>query len=401
MAEVTANLQIQFASFAADTPFELVVDDAELEGNSPVQVEYPMNFTMYLQAYAMAVMTNSAVQPSDFEPLKKMISPGRKRIKIFCSLADVPHIQIFVDNGEKKYSHIEVVQHWTKTPGSNMDVSGFTFGSVPMPQFVAEYTSTVVTAKANFAAPIARLSAPITEAINWTGEVRKRLKYPYDQPSVEILQQTVFRDKSGGVIPPPVYDQERGEFFTTNEATGALVVRYSPGFSVFEVVYDTGEPVASPALWEEMKRAWTFGSIKTAAVPPVRLVAMSNKKATTASFERMFWPEGFPQVQHSNSANADWKDINLAAYNLKAKPGDRTPAQTVAASQGVTTPVASTSTSSDDAFNLNEVPGTRQTATTRIYNPEDNTQYVDVKKILYFEAKDEDGQIFKLRMLNE
>ncbi|MEO5350503.1 MAG: hypothetical protein H7836_12770 [Magnetococcus sp. YQC-3] len=394
MDEISADLQIQFASHAADAPFDLVVENTDQEGDVPVHVDYISDLIIFMQSYNIATKNMNDIR---FEPLKKMLQPGRKRIKLYCPLADLPHIRIFVDNGEKKYSHIEVMQQWTKTSGSNVGVFGFTFGSVPMPHFVAEYTSTVVTAKVNIAVPIARLSAPITEAINWTGEVRKRLKYPYDQPSVEILQQTVFRDKNGAAIPPPVYDQQKGELFTADEATGALVVRYSPSFSVFEVVYDTGEPVASPALWEEMQRAWTFGNIKTAAVPPVRLVAMSDKKATTASFERMFWPQGFPRVQHSNSANADWKDINLAAYNLKARPGERIPAQTVAAAQGMAPPVPP----SDDAFNLNEVPGTRQTATTRVYSPSDNTQYIDVKKIIYFEAKDQDGQLFKLRMLNE
>ena len=204
MAEVTANLQIQFASSAADTPFELVVDDTEQEGSTPVQVFYVNSFFVYLKWFNMGVQESTESQATDFEPLSKMVAPGRKRIKVYCSLADTPHIKIMVDNGEKKYSYIELKQNRSEiNVYSHSEFSSF---SVPRPQYVTGYTSTVVTTQVNYAKPISRISAPIVEAITWTGEQRKRLKYFYDQPSVEIIQKTVFFDKNGMEIPAPVYE---------------------------------------------------------------------------------------------------------------------------------------------------------------------------------------------------
>ncbi|MEO5349735.1 MAG: hypothetical protein H7836_08825 [Magnetococcus sp. YQC-3] len=142
MAEISADLQIQFASHAADAPFELVVENTDQKGDVPVHVDYISDLIIFMQSYNIDTKNMNDIR---FEPLKKMLQPGRKRIKLYCPLADLPHIWIFVDNGEKKYSHIEVMQQWTKSPGSNVGVFGFTFGSVPMPHFVAEYTSTVVT----------------------------------------------------------------------------------------------------------------------------------------------------------------------------------------------------------------------------------------------------------------
>ncbi|MEO5355329.1 MAG: hypothetical protein H7835_19245 [Magnetococcus sp. XQGC-1] len=135
-----------------------------------------------------AVIAGSAAQTqesaSSVKPLEKMIAPGRKRIKVFCSQADVPFVRILIDNGEKKYSHLETVMTGYQVPGSNMGVSGFTFGSVPSPRWVVEWQTHVVTTLANRAVSLGRLSAPITEAINWTGDQRKRLKYFYDRPQV-------------------------------------------------------------------------------------------------------------------------------------------------------------------------------------------------------------------------
>jgi hypothetical protein len=113
---------------------------------------------------------------------------------------------------------------------------------------------------------------------------------------VEIIQQTMFMDKNGTPVPSPQYDAARAEFFTAGEAFGGIVVRYSPGFSLFEVTYDNGEAVASPQLFAEMQRAWLFGNVTTAGMPPVRLVALAPNKVTTGSFERKIWPAGLGTI---------------------------------------------------------------------------------------------------------
>lgn len=55
------------------------------------------------------------------------------------------------------------------------------------------------------------------------------------------------------------------------------------------------------------------------------------------------------------------------------------------------------STGSSNAGNFVEVPGTRQTSTKRIYNPDDNSQYVDITQITGLTFKDAAGNtlVFK------
>ncbi|MBF0625373.1 MAG: hypothetical protein HQL82_11285, partial [Magnetococcales bacterium] len=48
-----------------------------------------------------------------------------------------------------------------------------------------------------------------------------------------------------------------------------------------------------------------------------------------------------------------------------------------------------------------EIPGTRQTVTRRVYNPKDNSQFIEVRQTVYLEAQDTvTGRLFKLRLLN-
>ncbi|MBF0148408.1 MAG: hypothetical protein HQL85_19820 [Magnetococcales bacterium] len=357
MGEVSTNLQVNFQSFAADTPFELVVEDTGQEGNKPVQVEFDLFNFKFTVIHAWGLATSKGASTRiESEILEKMLVPGEKRIKVYCSNADALSVRIIVDNGEKvvEYSEYQWESSTTSSLGSHC------CGSVKPDQYRLERKEIKRTAKVNTAYPLGRRYDPVVEALTWSGEVTKRLRYFYDSPQVEIMQKTVFRDRNGVVLPDPVYDPQRGTFSTRGEAIGALVVRYSPGYSLYRIMYDTGKEVASPELWGEMKLAWVFGDIKKAEVPPVRLIALSNKAAVTASFARSFFPEGFPRIEFSKDTEEDlWKD------------------------------------------EWTETQGTRESTTERIdFTEDDPDPFVEIESFSKVELQDENGRRWIMRLLN-
>ncbi|MBF0285913.1 MAG: hypothetical protein HQL51_15800 [Magnetococcales bacterium] len=272
MTELAASLQVNFASREAESPFELVTGDNDQGGASPVQVA----FTRLM--VTVGGWGSVSFRMNEFTPLQ-MTVPGRKRVKLYCSERAAQGVTLFVDNGPSSFRVTE-----------QMDLAGI---------------SRDITV--NTAVSLGRRSEPVVEALTWSGEVRKRLRWFHDQPGVEILQQTIFRDRSGAVVEGPRYDPQRGEFFTRREAFGALVARYAAGFSLFDVVYDNGQSVASPDHFAEMQRAWSSGNITSTEVPPVRIIALSGSKAATGSFERVFWPIGAPIITFSFGYDDDPK----------------------------------------------------------------------------------------------
>ncbi|MEO5330554.1 MAG: hypothetical protein H7839_00915 [Magnetococcus sp. YQC-5] len=301
MSTITADIQVSFDSSGVSSTFDLVAEGTDQEGNKPVIVDYETKAWALMQLWGQIEWKGNPALD-----ILKVLTEGEKRVKLFCPKAAANSIRIFVDND--------------KNPQKSMG----------------------------------RRYDEITEAVTWSNEVWKSLRYPYDNPKTEIIEKTAFRDKTGKIIADPVYDKSKGGFFTTTEAIGALVVRYQPGYSLFNIKYDNGKSVASSALFEEMQKCWTYGDIRKASVPPVRLVAVSDSAAITAQFERSFWPNGF---------------------------------------QGVTFGPADLYT---------EIKGTRETKTSRLFPSEDDDEtFVEVKKTLYFEGKDETGKKLKFRFLND
>ncbi|MBF0143549.1 MAG: hypothetical protein HQL59_08870 [Magnetococcales bacterium] len=330
MSELATSLQVQFASPEADTPFELVTGDNDQGGSAPVQVAFS-RLTVTVGSWGVIF------RMSQITPLQVTV-PGRKRVKLHCSEAAAQGVTLFVDNGPAVINTTE----W---------VRGF-----EVPRTVA----------VNTAVSLGRRSEPVVEALTWSGEVRKRLRWFYDEPEVEIIQQTIFRDRQGNMVDPPRYDPQRGEFFTRGETFGALVVRYAAGFSLYEVLYDNGQGVATPDHFAEMQRAWSSGNITSTEIPPVRIIALSGSKAATGSFERVFWPIGAPIIT-----------FRFGPDDGEDEEQDR------------------------EEYAFAEIPGTRQTVTRRVYNPQDNSQFVEVRQTVYLEAQDTvTGRIFKLRLLN-
>ncbi|MBF0629108.1 MAG: hypothetical protein HQL91_12900, partial [Magnetococcales bacterium] len=94
-------------------PFELVVDGTDEVGSSPVQVASTTDISVIMRAFGLASWQGAI---NGFVPLR-MVTPGRKRIKVFCPAEVMPSIRIIVDNGETTFREVRRVEQyvtWTE-----------------------------------------------------------------------------------------------------------------------------------------------------------------------------------------------------------------------------------------------------------------------------------------------
>nr|CRH06124.1 Conserved protein of unknown function [Candidatus Magnetococcus massalia] len=317
MSEISTSLTINFTAPELDEPFELVTGDDDQGGSAPVQVAYSQ-LTSSICGWGRVCYSMSQITPLD------VIVQGKKRVKLYCSSRVATTSRLIVDGGT--------------------------------------------------AVLIGRRSEPVVETITWTREHTKKLRWLYDQPEVEIIEQTSFRDEQGQVVDPPRYDRSRGEFHSGHKVIGALVVRYSAGFSLYEVQYGNGRETTIAAHFAEMQRAWESGNIESTEVPSVRVIALSDWHATQGAFPRKFWPIGAPTIRFRTRTTSDNNDDH-------GEEEEDEPFQS-------------------DSF-YQEVPGTRQTVLEKVYHSEDPEQFIEVKKTLYLEARDTaTGNTLKIRFLN-
>ncbi|MBF0137461.1 MAG: hypothetical protein HQL65_14585 [Magnetococcales bacterium] len=279
MSTVSTSLQISFSSPEADSSFELVTSDNDQGGAVPVQVTFSSS----------VVRVSAWGVPPKLLPLEVAV-PGRKRVKLYCSKRAANEVKILVDEG-------------------------------PIKIRVTEPASLKRDVLINAATNLGRRSEPVTEVLDFQGETRKRLRWFHDQPQVKIIHQTMFRDRSGSPLEPPIYNPTRGEFFCAGEAYGALAVEYAATFSLFEITYGNGIGMATPEHFRDMQKAWSSGNINSTEIPPVSLLAITDYHVAKATFERVFWPSGTPGVSVKWAGETEKESGEIGDYS--ERPGTR------------------------------------------------------------------------------
>ena len=179
-------------------------------------------------------------------------------------------------------------------------------GFVPPAIFgIREISGPPTTVRVGVAISKGRHTETKMETLSWSGDdyTKRKLLYFYDSPEITIVQERGFRNLVGDVLPAPTYNQATGEFTAEPGTVGSMVVSYEAGYSLFEIVYDTGQAVASTALFAAMQRAWMGGmervwksrNIHDANPPPVQVIASTGRRASTGTFRREYSPEGVPE----------------------------------------------------------------------------------------------------------
>ncbi|MEO5345865.1 MAG: hypothetical protein H7834_05745 [Magnetococcus sp. YQC-9] len=149
---------------------------------------------------------------------------------------------------------------------------------------------TRLTVMGGTAIDLGRRQEVLIETLVWVRATTKRLRYCYDQPEARIFEHSRFFDAQGRETELPHYDPESATFTHAAAVTGALVVEYTPEFTLYEITYDSGFSQTTPEIWRDMRLAWLAGSIHDAAVPPVRIIAVGPTSADQLTFSRDFWP---------------------------------------------------------------------------------------------------------------
>ncbi|MBF0180713.1 MAG: hypothetical protein HQM03_11890 [Magnetococcales bacterium] len=169
---------------------------------------------------------------------------------------------------------------------------------------------------------LGRRQEPMLEILSWTQAATRRLRFHHDQPAVRLVDRTAFYNDRGEEVGAPEYDQASGAFHHPQEVTGALLVEYRPGFTLYEIEYDTGAAQIPPEWFREMKLAWLAGNIHQAAIPPVRVIAIGTRAADQISFAREFWPYHSSVLTGFRSVRAPTFETTDNGYKITPKPLD-------------------------------------------------------------------------------
>ena len=191
---------------------------------------------------------------------------------------------------------------------------------------------------------LGRSRASRTEIIKFNGANRASLKYNYDPGKITLLYQTDFVDAQGQPASAPTL-MRHGDFVSNKEIYGAITVRYEPSYSRFKVYYDlTGFGVDV-----EVRGAYT--GLKDRRNPALPILARYKELSDLQAFSR--------EVE-------DWDFSQTVRTNI-------------------------------DDFDGTEQSGYTVNKTTRISNPNDPEDYVDVQRPEVIVFKDPKGRIVKLK----
>ena len=230
MNRTVASLNLDVQVDQPQEPFLLKAEDDQ--GTIPLQL-HPLEVNYWTR--------QQGVYDAELHNALQMKTPGVRRIRLYCSATSMAGVRLLVHGGKHRY--------------------------------------------------LGRRQEPLIETLTWNRTQTRFLRFFYGQPGITILEQTAFVDNAGQETSAPHYLPAQGRFHHTQEVTGAMVVEYRPGFSLYEITYDTGEEQVSEQVFRAMKLAWLAGNIRDASIPLVRVIAITAHDATQLVFSRRFWPE--------------------------------------------------------------------------------------------------------------
>ncbi|MBF0127569.1 MAG: hypothetical protein HQM02_10210 [Magnetococcales bacterium] len=232
MTTLEAGLRLDFVPRRELNREPFVLQTVTDRGSQPIQVR-----PMYVPAW-----TRDPREYADYlEQALVMEVPGRRRVRLYCSRTLARNARLLVLGGTHQ--------------------------------------------------PLGRRQEPLLEILTWVRANTRRLRFCHDQPAMRIVDHTLFYNALGEETSLPDYDQESGTFHHPQEVTGAVLVEYFPGFSLYDIEYDTGAGQIPAEWFREIRLSWLAGNIHHAAIPPVRVIALGPQSADQLSFPRDFWPE--------------------------------------------------------------------------------------------------------------
>lgn len=365
MADLTAQLQLQFGIAPTLRTFTLEVDQRDVDLNRPVSVK-PYSMVNWL------FPEDQIDNPSEFDnhDILVPIANGYTHVRLYSPLdipvqliateppiplevvvpAGIVHLPIgagIIGSGTK-YFRPKTIEVPTNNPFAPRVIPQLIWvqEELEVVRGLGTYNPEVFVPEWEY---VGVREATVMETIQFEFERFKFLRYNY-ATGIEPMFASEFLNARNELVDPPQFRPDLGGVLLANQdVVGALLIRYNIPYRLYKINYSLPHGRQYPAL----QRAWLSGDITRTVIPPVIVVAMSdqNLRIARVDFQKNVFPNG----------------AFLSVWT-----------------QGTTT-----TTPPQVPNTLNE--RNRNVETIRIYDPNNPESYIDVERAKAMEFADTNG----------
>jgi len=206
-----------------------------------------------------------------------------------------------------------------------------------------------------------RRTQTVRETLRFDGQSEATVRYPYDSPAVTVLATSLFLDADGNAAAQP-QPRTYGRFISDRPVYGALAVEYAPSYTEWWIFYEgpTGVP------YEIIERADAAG-----------VVTGHDVRWPWADTTNRILPELTVVATWENQLQAIALEREILDYSLTLSTGKR---------------------KQEDDGSRRYQETSRGTVTSRVENPTDPGQYVDVAEAREVRFQNANGEILTLTL---
>lgn len=273
----TSTLVVDFRPNLSRTTLEAVQSTEDEQYNRPV-VYYGLN----LQFSAIGF------EPGLYEQTGSLVHYGVARIRLYMPASMNP-----------TFTSLEPMVPLTERPEVLQPPVGIFFPGV-ITYRASGYVSDEVV-------KIGRFTDNRVELLSFDLSTEEQIKYPYDNSEVTIDFTTDFVDEDGNAADTPRQTVD-GRFVSPIPVIGGIAVRYSVGYTAYDVFYDHPNPVRR---WEILPVDFYGGVLYKKSTPYIdhldsppdlTVITQSGSSVTQIDIRREF---GIPEVEFKDSDDDD------------------------------------------------------------------------------------------------
>lgn len=353
MADLTAQLRLQYGVPAREPTFEIVVDERDSKDNRPIKVKPETVFNWLWSDAEFAASFNG-------REILKVLENGAQIARVY--VAPETEVHVFATRRPVAINAqymARLDQRFTVLRGVTNNVwSRFTHASLRF-EDVTKIPGVTLT---QIAPP--RMAPPDVERFADGEDVyvdhlkfqNTRIvfqRFSYADQGFEEMAVTNFVNAEGIEIDPPIYVAALGAFVLSEPGYGEALISYPVKYQRWRVNYGLGAGVE----FKYAQLAWLRGDITQFEMPHVMVLANAVPYRRLAMTE--FAPEVYPRGAY------------LGSWSFTGFENAGTPNQFTEAS--------------------------RTTQTKRVFNPDDDTQFIDIEVPTSIQTRDPQGKIYTTR----
>lgn len=352
MSDLTAQLQLRYGVEPKSPSFILEVDDRDAHLDSPISVARVLVPSWEWTKQQYKDLLNARGQRA-----LDVLENGKQHVRLYADTsieatiaATVLPVSIRAKPGIKTILDIDI-------PGNAFD--GFytdvgDFGGLAYANRPTEYVGATLPQPAPPSVEyVGTYEDQVLDEIAFENQRVAYLRHTHIRKGFHIHYVSRFVTNDGRFIRKPVWIPELAAFVLKEPATGALVINYDAPYRLYRVNYG----LHSGRTLSATQYAWLQGDIAKSKLPSVRVLAIAPKagRVASTSFEHKVFPSGADLAQ---MAGRDPEDAE----------------QSTAFSEG-----------------------SRTTDTVRVFDPNNESNFIDVQRIRTVTLYDENGKPFTYR----